>query len=369
MKTPRLSLLPLLLASAILPGRAPAQDNPPAPNADDPAYAPLKAFLGNWTAEVTYQGKKSVATETYESLCNGLFYKSIVIGTFDGKPFHGVSIWSYDPQAKHYENVWADSMSPAAALTTATYDPKTKSWASTTKMGPITTRGELKWQGADSFTETSYMNQDGKEVVHMVVTRKRAQPGAAPLTDPAGIKTKNATGAAEKTSVAVASTAQAASPAHARLLECVGKWDCVMKLPSPDGSMAESKASEVNSAACGGLWVWSDFKAPEFMGQPFEGHGLVGYDPDAKRYVNYWVDSMSPYITTLTGTYDEKTKTLTASGMSRDAAGAEMPMKESTTWKGDHSRVANFEFGTGEQTMKMELHYTRSQEVPSHKIK
>ena len=46
----------------------------------------------------------------------------------------------------------------------------------------------------------------------------------------------------------------------------------------------------------------------------FEGRGQFGYDPAKKKYVGTWIDSMSPTLRVLEGTYDAKTKTLTYKG-------------------------------------------------------
>lgn len=357
-----------LFLAALTPIACAQDDASPTQNATDPIYEPLKAFLGNWTCDVSYAGQTSTATETYESLCNGMFLKSIVHGTFGGQPFHGVSIWGYDPQAKQYVNVWADSMSTTAAWTTGTYDAKTKTWSTTTMQGNTKTRGVTTWKDANSFTEVSYMTQNGKDVEHMRIARTRAKTATQAITDAASTAAGAAQTTVEKAAVAVAQPVATASSGHSELLKSVGKWDVVIKVMGEDGATTEFKAKDSSSAACGGNWVWSDFHADDFMGQPFTGAGLVGYDPSTKEFTNYWVDTMGPYITKLTGTYDEKTKTLTCSGIARGGDGAEMPMRQATTWKDDNSFVCSFTMGSGEQSMKMEMLYTRSHEVPDHKI-
>lgn len=362
MNTIRFSLFVALLTSA-----ACAQKDAAAPSGNDP-YAPLHAFLGNWTCEVTFAGEKSAATETYESLCNGQFVKTIVHATFGGQPFHGVSIWGYDPSAKQYVNVWVDSMSPTAAWTTGTYDAKAKTWSTVSTHAGAELRGVLVWKDADNFKGTSYLQQDGKEVVHMEITRTRRKAGAPPVSTAIGTATGTVKAQAEKTSVAAVEPAATIADGHRELLKAVGKWDVVMKVPGEDGSVMEMKAKESGSAACHGIWVWSDFHADDFMGAPFDGAGLIGYDPATKQYTSYWVDTMAPYITKLTGTYDGKAKTLVLSGTSRDREGNEMAMQERIHWPDDNTRVASFTFGAGEQAWKMELHYTRSHELPDHKL-
>ncbi|MEZ5966950.1 MAG: DUF1579 family protein [Planctomycetota bacterium] len=363
MKSIRIPLLISLLAPV-----AAAQDGAPTPpNANDPAYAPLKAFVGTWTCDVNYLGTSSKATETFEPLCNGLFMKSIVHGSFNGQPFHGLSIWGYDPQAKNYVNVWVDSTGTTPAWSTATYDATTKTMTSSSEMGGMKMRGVLKWTSPDAFEEKTYNLQGDKQVEHMTIKRTRAKAGAATAVSDAASVAGETKVQAEKAATAVAEPVTT-NPASNDLLKTVGKWDVVMKVMGPDGTAMEFKGKESNSAACNGLWVWSDFHSDDFMGTPFTGAGLLGYDPSTKKYTSVWVDSMSPHITKLSGSMDAKTKVLTCKGMSKDPAGNEMPMQESTTWTNDDARICRFEFGSGEQTMKMELHYTRAHEVPDHGI-
>jgi Protein of unknown function (DUF1579) len=63
----------------------------------------------------------------------------------------------------------------------------------------------------------------------------------------------------------------------------------------------------------GGLWMVSKFEG-EFSGSKFEGHGQFGYDANKGKYVGTWIDSMSPSMTLLEGSYDAATKTMTYTG-------------------------------------------------------
>ena len=51
------------------------------------------------------------------------------------------------------------------------------------------------------------------------------------------------------------------------------------------------------------------------MGQPFQGHGVTGYDPVKKKYVGTWIDSMSPSLMMLEGSFDKASRVLTMKGM------------------------------------------------------
>ena len=232
--------------------------------------------------------------------------------------------------------------------------------------GPGPSRGVMVWKDDNTLTDTSYMaGPDGKEAVAMEIVRKRSKPSSKPATAVASTPLTEVKATAEKT---VSVAASMPSPGHAELHRCVGKWNTTMRMPSPEGKVEETPGTEVSSAVCNGLFVWTDFHGT-MMGQPFEGHGLVGYDPGTKTYTNYWVDSMSPFLTELAGTYDSKTKTMSASGKSMDPMGNAVPMTENITWKDDHNRIANFTFGSGAETQKFEILYTRAQQEGAYKIK
>jgi hypothetical protein len=103
-------------------------------------------------------------------------------------------------------------------------------------------------------------------------------------------------------------------PEHKRLAEMVGTWDCAAKfwMPGKDGKIEEhpSKGQATFTSELGGRWIRQNFSG-DFMGDKFEGIGFSGYDSFKKQYVGTWMDTMSTCFLTMTGTYDEATKTQT----------------------------------------------------------
>ena len=89
---------------------------------------------------------------------------------------------------------------------------------------------------------------------------------------------------------------------HAFLEKFVGTWE----VSSPMGTGVETA-----TLTCGGLWLVSDFKG-SMMGQDFSGHGIMGYDPEKKKYVGVWVDSMQAHLSTSEGEVDPTGKVFTA---------------------------------------------------------
>ncbi len=66
-----------------------------------------------------------------------------------------------------------------------------------------------------------------------------------------------------------------------------------------------------------GRFIQQDTKG-EFMGQPWVGFGLTGYDNMSKMFVSFWVDNSSTAMYSSRGTYDAGSKTFTFYGTMDD---------------------------------------------------
>jgi hypothetical protein len=151
-------------------------------------------------------------------------------------------------------------------------------------------------------------------------------------------------------------------PEHEILKKSVGTWDATVEEMAPGAPSKTSKGTET-AKLVGGLWLVSDFKS-EMMGQPFEGHAVGGYDPTKKKYVGTWIDTMSPYLQTMEGTYDEKTATSTMIATGIDiATGKPSTSKMITRYESDDEKVFEImmpvEGKEGEWWKMMEITYTR----------
>jgi hypothetical protein len=127
---------------------------------------------------------------------------------------------------------------------------------------------------------------------------------------------------------------------HKVLTQSEGTWDATIKsyMGGPDAEPMVSKGAEVNTVMTGGLWLVSKFDG-DFGGMKFEGRGQFGYDPMKKKYVGTWIDSLSPNLSVLEGSYDAKTKTMTYVGDGIAPEGMKYTQKMVTTTKDDGSRV------------------------------
>jgi hypothetical protein len=150
-------------------------------------------------------------------------------------------------------------------------------------------------------------------------------------------------------------------PEHAILKKDVGVWDATVEtMMERGGKPSVSKGVETNTLLGGGLWLIEDFQA-EFLGAPFQGHGITGYDPSKKKYVGTWVDSMSTGLSTSEGTYDPKTQTMTARFEGPGPDGTPMKMRTTTEWKDANTRVFTMysPAGRGEEFVVMRISYKR----------
>ena len=97
---------------------------------------------------------------------------------------------------------------------------------------------------------------------------------------------------------------------HEWLKQLVGEWTSKGKLMAdPNGEPIECEGTET-VRAIGGFWVQAEMNSKPF-GEPVTGLMTIGYDPEKKKYVGTWVDSVTSYLWKYEGTLDESGKVLT----------------------------------------------------------
>lgn len=161
----------------------------------------------------------------------------------------------------------------------------------------------------------------------------------------------------DKASGAPAMAAPQPGPEHQMLAKDAGVWEATVESwMEPGKPPAISKGVETNTMM-GGMWLVTDFKA-EFMGSPFQGHGVTGYDPIKKKFVGTWVDTMSAAQNLSEGTYDPTTKTLTGYIDGPGPDGKPARMKQVSEWKDPDTRVFTMYPPNGNDPM-MRITYKR----------
>ena len=109
---------------------------------------------------------------------------------------------------------------------------------------------------------------------------------------------------------------QAIAPgaAHKTLEPFIGEWTAEIKAwMAPGQPPAESKGTAKAIWILDGRYVQEDFSG-DFMGQPFRGMSLTGYDNVREKYSSLWVDNMSTTMVTSEGDLDAAGKVLTFNG-------------------------------------------------------
>jgi hypothetical protein len=101
------------------------------------------------------------------------------------------------------------------------------------------------------------------------------------------------------------SGARKRGPGEKKLARFAGSWKTVSEMKSPDGTVLRDPGTWRARMAIGGLWLLHDYSST-FAGKRYEGHGVMGYDPDRKVYVGDWVSTWSKRISHSEGTFDAK---------------------------------------------------------------
>lgn len=140
---------------------------------------------------------------------------------------------------------------------------------------------------------------------------------------------------------------------HTVLLEGVGEWEGTLTMLAP-GMPQEGTPCRESVTAIGPFWTTSTFKC-EFMGMPFVGSGVMGYDPEKKAYVGTWIDSMTTRLSVMEGKMDPAKKALVMSYKGPDPmTGKETTHRIETVWQAD-SYTSTFFMGEGEGTKHMSI--------------
>lgn len=97
---------------------------------------------------------------------------------------------------------------------------------------------------------------------------------------------------------------------HEWLEQFVGEWitDSKAKM-GPDQPAVEWKGT-INSRMIGKFWVVNEMQG-DAIGTPMIGLQTIGYDPDKKKYVGTWIDSMANHLWRYEGEVDPSGKKLT----------------------------------------------------------
>ena len=148
---------------------------------------------------------------------------------------------------------------------------------------------------------------------------------------------------------------------HKMLAKSAGSWTAAVTMWMGPGAQAQTSTAEsTNEMIMGGRYLRSVNKG-NMMGMPFEGEGITGYDNAKKVFVNSWVDNMGTGIMSMSGPWDEATKSITYTGSFVDPlSGKDTPFRE--VWKfvdDDHQVMEMYYPMNGKDFKSMEIKFTR----------
>jgi hypothetical protein len=155
--------------------------------------------------------------------------------------------------------------------------------------------------------------------------------------------------------------APALSPEQEVLKKWVGTWDATIESTDRDGKTVTSSAKSTVRLAYGGRWLITEFEGT-FMGAPFSGQEVLGYDPVAKKYLLNWVDSAATSFSTGEGTFDAKTNTMTLKVSTRDdATGKTATWRQVDVWSdaNNHEWTIRVASKDGNEQIQMKIRYRR----------
>jgi len=102
---------------------------------------------------------------------------------------------------------------------------------------------------------------------------------------------------------------------HKHLDYFVGKWKTNTKtyMGGPEAPPMESEGTSEVKWVLDGRFTLHEHKST-FMGKPYEGIGLTGYDNYRNMYIGTWVSNMGTNLLTMTGMRDPKSGVFTSYG-------------------------------------------------------
>lgn len=164
----------------------------------------------------------------------------------------------------------------------------------------------------------------------------------------------------EKAAMEAMNKAAMPGEAHKKLDALAGKFTVKSKMwMDPSKPPEESDGSTERKWIMGNRYLQENYQG-KFMGQPFEGMGIQGYDNVTKKYFGSWIDSGGTGMTLAHGSMNGNT--IKYKGMMSDpASGKEIPYTMSVAISdNDNHKLEMWGPGPNGKEMKwMEMNYTR----------
>lgn len=138
---------------------------------------------------------------------------------------------------------------------------------------------------------------------------------------------------------------------HRMLHDAVGEWTGTLTMTMP-GMPNEPMACSESVSKFGEFWITTEFRS-DFMGMPYRGRAVQGYDVQRGKYVGTWIDTMSGFLNIMEGEYNPATGETIMEWEAPDMTGQMAVHRSVTVKEGDEVTMT---FWTGDmQTMVIQM--------------
>lgn len=158
----------------------------------------------------------------------------------------------------------------------------------------------------------------------------------------------------------------AATPNYEPIAGQQGTWDAKVTFFDPATGKPNGGAAGVqtNKLLSNGHWVVNELQVGGPDGKPgaFEGHGVWGWDPVARQYVDTWVDTNDGAVRTDYGFWNAETRTMYWTALQPDGAGHSVNYRMTEAYERDGSRTLSFyqvALQSGRLVKLAEMHFTK----------
>jgi hypothetical protein len=156
-------------------------------------------------------------------------------------------------------------------------------------------------------------------------------------------------------------------PMHDKLQQLVGNWTVSGTYHSTMGAFPVSGKAE-NKAEFDGRFLALAYEGPGMAGTLY-GEGHMGYNRLANRFERTWLMSAWTGISTMSGTYDEETRTFRFTGKEGMPDGTTWTMRQELKFESDDKYTErNYSAPPGgKEQLELELTYTRTPKADDSK--
>jgi len=151
-------------------------------------------------------------------------------------------------------------------------------------------------------------------------------------------------------------------PQHKLLASLKGNWTFTTKIWMEPGAPPQaSSGTSATVALMDGRYFQED-STGSFMGMPFRGIAVMGYDNVSQHFTSTWIDNMSTSILFMTGSYDPGAKAFTYLCDMDDMMkpGTKVKVRQVVKVVSDDTHILEwYEVRGGQERKTMEMTYTR----------